>query len=351
LRGPGEEAGSAPQPPPPPAAHTAAIQEELVVSTAFTEAGNVPVNEAVPVVTYSPIVLQVPGRPVPLEVKVSVPATGADLPIILLSHGHGGTNFLSSLEGYGPLANFWAAHGFAVFQPTHLDSTALGLRDENLPDAPLFWRDRATDMKFILEHLDDIEAAVPGLAGRLDHDRIGAAGHSLGGSTVSLLLGMQVLDPADDRDKDLSDPRIKAGVIIAGPGIGDEHRGAAAEHYPMLKYIDFSAMTGTSLVIAGDKDLNVGFSDRRSYRWDAYTHSPSGNKTLLTFYGAEHMFGGISGYDAVETSDENPERVAALRALVWAYLRTQLYPGDTAWDNAIAALESNADPIAKAESK
>ena len=168
------------------------------MSTAFTEAGNIPVNEAVPVVTYSPIVLEVPGRPVPLEVKVSVPGTGADLPIILLSHGHGGANFLSSFNGYGPLANFWAAHGFAVIQPTHLDSTALGLRDENLPDAPLFWRDRATDMKFVLDHLDDIEAAVPGLAGRLDHDRIVAAGHSLGGHTVSLLLGMQVLDPADD---------------------------------------------------------------------------------------------------------------------------------------------------------
>lgn len=30
------------------------------------------------------------------------------------------------------------------------------------------------------------------------------------------------------------------------------------------------------------------------------------------------MFGGISGYDASECTDENPERVAALRALVWA---------------------------------
>ena len=123
------------------------------------------------------------------------------------------------------------------------------------------------------------------------------------------------------------------------------------ENYPTLKHIDFSAMTGTSLVIVGDKDLNPNFSDRLSYRWEAYTHSPAGNKTLLTLFGAERMFGGISGYDAVETSDENPERVAALRALVWAYLRTQLYPGDSAWDNAVAAFESNADPIGKVESK
>ena len=109
-------------------------------------------------------------------------------------------------------------------------------------------------------------------------------------------------------------------------------------------------MTGQALVIAGEKDLNVRFSDRLSYRWDAYTEAPA-PKSLLTFFGAEHMFGGISGYDASETSDENPQRVATLRALIWAYLRTQLYPGDTAWADAIAALEGGDDPIAKVESK
>jgi hypothetical protein len=92
------------------------------------------------------------------------------------------------------------------------------------------------------------------------------------------------------------------------------------------------------------------FSDRLSYRSDAFTCAPA-PKTLLTFFGAEHMFGGIFGYDAAETSDENPERVAVLRALVWAYLRSQLYPGDTAWADAVAALEGGDHPIAKVESK
>ena len=315
------------------------------------DAANIPVSEPSAVVTYSPVVLDVPGRPVPLEIKVSMPESGSDLPSILLSHGHGRANFLSSLNGYGPLVNFWAAHGFVVIQPTHLDSTALGLRDMDLPDAPLFWHVRATDMHYILDHLDELEAAVPGLSGRMDRGRIAAVGHSLGAETVTLLLGMQVLDPDDPRKKDLSDHRIKAGVVIAAPGIGDEHLSSgAADNYPSLKFIDFSRMTGQALVIAGDKDLNVQFSDRLSYRWDAYTAAPA-PKTLLTFFGAEHMFGGISGYDAGETSDENPQRVATLRALVWAYLRTQLYPGDTAWTDAIAALERGGDPIAKIESK
>jgi hypothetical protein len=193
----------------------------------------------------------------------------------------------------------------------------------------------------------------------MDRDRIAAVGHSLGAETVTLLLGMQILDPNDPRAKDLSDPRIKAGVVIAAPGIGDEHLSpGAADNYPSLKFIDFSnmtgqalvIMTGQALVIAEDKDLNVQFSDRLNDCWDAYSDAPA-PKTLLTFFGGEHMFGGISGYDVGETSDENPERVATLRALVWAYLRTQLYPGDAAWADATAALASGDDPIAKVESK
>lgn len=319
--------------------------------TPFTDASNIPVNDSAPVVTYSPVLLNVPGRPVSLQLKVSAPATGTDLPVILLSHGHGVANFLSSLHGYGPLADFWAAHGFIVIQPTHLDSTTLDLREADHPEAPLYWRTRAKDMRHILDHLDEIEAVVPGLAGTMDRERIAVAGHSLGGGTAGFLLGMRVLDPDDNSDKNLSDSRVKAGVIFAAPGVGDEHLASfAAEHYPMMKYVDFSTMTSPALVVAGDKDLNPNFSDRLGYRSDAYTYAP-GPKSLLTVFGAEHMLGGVSGYDASEATDENPERVAAVRALAWAYLRSQLYADDTAWADAITALESSSEPVGRVESK
>ncbi|MEU8241091.1 chlorophyllase [Actinoplanes missouriensis] len=322
------------------------------MSKPFTDAGNVPVNESQPVITYHPVTVDAPGRPSPLQVKVSVPATGTDLPVILLSHGHGESNFLASMKGYAPLVEFWAAHGFAVIQPTHLDANELGLRDADLPDAPLFWRDRATDMHHILDHLGDIQDQVPGLAARrLDAERVAVVGHSLGGMTAASLLGMQVLDPADQRAKDLSDPRIKAGVVIGAPGSGHDLADWARENYPVLQYLDFSTMTGAALVIAGDEDLNPYFSGRLSYRSDAFTHSPGPNKTLLTFFGAEHIYGGVSGYDAKETSDENPDRVATLRALVWAYLRSRLFADDPAWRNAVDALAGAEKPVAKVDAK
>src|SRR5262245_26455261 len=118
-----------------------------------------------PVFSVSPIVLSAPGRDVDLQLRVSAPVTGSTLPIIVLSHGHGPSNHLSSLNGYAPLTSYCAAHGFVVVQPTHLDSKTLPFR-EGHRDAPLHWRSRAQDVTRILDQLVTIEGAVPALAGR-----------------------------------------------------------------------------------------------------------------------------------------------------------------------------------------
>jgi pimeloyl-ACP methyl ester carboxylesterase len=243
-----------------------------------------------------------------------------------------------------------AAHGFVVIQLTHLDSTALGLREADYPEAPLHWRSRPADISYVLDHLDDLEAAFPQLRGRIDRDKIAVVGHSLGGHTVSLLLGARTNDPSDGSTVEAADPRIKAGVMLAAPGTGEGLAEFAATHYPVMEHTDFTTMIGPALTIAGDKDINWMFSDRLSYRWDTYTHSP-GRATLPTVFGREHMLGGISGYAAAETTDEDPERVAFVRALAWAYLRSNLYPGDTSWDEAVAAIEEAVEPLGKVESK
>lgn len=304
-----------------------------------------------PVLSVSPVALPAPGRAVDLEVRVSAPVTGSDLPVILLSHGQGFSNHLSSLNGYAPLANFWAAHGFVVIQPTHLSSRTLSL-DPGTPGAPMHWRSRAEDMKRILDRLDVIEAAVPQLLGRLDHSKVAVAGHSMGGHTASLLLGARLTDPDDGTEVNLAEPRIKAGVLLAAPGRGgDAVTEFVAENYSFFLTTDFSEMTTPTLVVAGDKDASDHLTVRGpDWHADPYFLSP-GRKSLLTLFDAEHGLGGVSGYDVAETTDENPERVSAVQRLTWAYLRTELYPGDSAWQAARDALTSDPNPLGRVESK
>ncbi|MET3985683.1 chlorophyllase [Streptomyces sp. PvR034] len=304
-----------------------------------------------PVLSVAPVVLPAPGRTVDLQVRVSAPMTGSELPVILLSHGLGHSNNLSSLNGYAPLAHFWAAHGFVVIQPTHLDSRTL-TPDPGAPVPVAHWRTRAEDMKRVLDGLDAIEAAVPQLLGRLDRSRIAVAGHSMGGHTASLLLGARLTDPHDGSEVDLADPRITAGVLLAAPGRGgDALTDFTVEHYPFFLTTDFSTMTTPALVVAGDQDASA-FLTVAGPAWhtDPYVLSP-GPASLLTLFGAEHGLGGISGYDVAETTDENPERVAAVARLTWAYLRSTLYPGDDVWQAAQDALTAGPEPLGRVASK
>jgi predicted dienelactone hydrolase len=326
------------------------LERETLIMSPSTYAADT-VGAPTSVLSVSPVVLPAPGRAVDLQVRVSAPVTGGELPIILLSHGHGPSNNLSSLNGYAPLADFWAAHGFVVIQPTHLDSRTLSL-DSDDPEAPLYWRSRAEDMKRILDRLDAIEAAVPRLLGRLDRSKVAVAGHSMGGHTASLLLGARLIDPHDGTEVNLVEPRIKAGVLLAAPGRGgDALTGFVAENYPFMSSIDFSEMTTPALVVAGDKDtsphLTVMGAD---WHTDPYLLAP-GRKSLLTLFDGEHGLGGVSGYDVAETTDENPARVAAVQRLTWAYLRSELYPGDPAWQKACDELTAGPDPLGRVESK
>jgi predicted dienelactone hydrolase len=321
------------------------------MSMPINKAENIPVSAPTPVVSVSPVVLSAPGRAVDLQMRVSAPTTGRELPIILLSHGHGRSNNLSSLNGYGPLANFWAAHGFVVIQPTHLNSKTLSLNPDG-PEGPSFWRSRVEDMKRILDQLELIEASVPELSGRLDRSRVAVAGHSLGGHTASMLLGLRLTDPKDGTEVDMAEPRIKAGVLLAAPGNGGADLSAfAAEHYSFFLKPSFAEMTTPALVVAGDNDVSPHLTVRGAdWHADPYFLS-TGPKCLLTVFGAEHGLGGVSGYDVAETTDENPERVAAVQRLTWAYLRTALYPEDRAWPEACAALKQMPDPLGRVECK
>jgi predicted dienelactone hydrolase len=168
-------------------------------------------------IAVRPVVLPALDRGADLQVRVTAPLAGTDLPIVLFSHGFG-----FSMDAYGPLVDFWAAHGFAVIQPTHLDSVTLGLAPDD-PRGPRIWRYRIEDLVRILDELDTVVAAVPGLSGRVDVSRVAATGHSFGATTASALLGARVRSPAGDPAEDFTDPRISAGVLLCLAGLaGDE---------------------------------------------------------------------------------------------------------------------------------
>jgi Alpha/beta hydrolase family len=305
---------------------------------------DVAISAPTPVVSVKPVVLPTPNRGEDLHVRVTAPAIGRELPILLFSHGFGW-----SLDGYNPLVDFWAAHGFVVIQPTHLDSRTLSIPPDD-PRTPLIWRFRVEDMKRILDQFDLIENSVPGLSGRLDRSRIAAAGHSWGGQTVSMLLGARVLDSEGETGEGMSDSRIKAGILLAAPGMGGtDLTPFAAEHFPFMNP-SFANMTTPTLVIAGDRDQSALSVRGPDWFTDPYFLSP-GSKSLLTLFGAEHSLGGIPGYNVTETTDENPERVALIQRLTWAYLRSTLYPEDSSWSAACTALRESPNPLGRIESK
>lgn len=303
-----------------------------------------PDNAPTPFISVRPVVLPALSRGEDLRVRVSAPVTGGELPIIVFSHGFG-----ESLDGYAPLVDFWAARGFVVVQPTHLDSRRLNVTPDD-PRYPDIWRFRVQDLTRIVDQLDLIEAAVPGLAGRLDRGRIAAAGHSWGAQTVSMLLGARVLDARGVPGEDMSDPRIKAGVLLAVAGTGGaDLTPFAAEHFPFMNP-SFAQLATPALVVAGDKDQSALSIRGPEWFTDAYFLSPAA-KSLLTLFGAQHSLGGIAGYRSAETTDESPERVALIQRLTWAYLRSALYPEDTSWPAASAELAEGTNPLGRIESK
>ncbi|MFD2793477.1 alpha/beta hydrolase family protein [Promicromonospora vindobonensis] len=297
-----------------------------------------------PVVSVAPVRLDAPGRALPLDVRVSAPVTGQDLPVLMFSHGNGW-----SLDGYAPLTAFWASRGFVVVQPTHLDSRRDGIGFDH-PGFGEVWAERHADLVRTMDQLETIERAVPGLAGRVDRDRVVAAGHSWGAQTVQMLLGARILDSTGKAGQDYADRRVRAGVLLAATGIGGEElHPFAQEHFPFMNP-SFAELTTPTLVVAGDHDQSKMSSRGPDWFTDAYAHSP-GATELLTLFGAEHSLGGIPNWEAAETTDENPERVAVLQRLTTAYLRSALDPADAGWAKATAALAETGTALGRIDSK
>jgi len=110
-------------------------------------------------------------------------AAGPRRPLILLSHGYGGT--ASDLAWLGTAL---AAHGFIAVAVNHPGNN--GLEAYTAEGYSLMWL-RAVDLGAVIDAVLDDKT----FGSRIDPARIGAAGHSLGGYTVVAAAG-GITDPA-----------------------------------------------------------------------------------------------------------------------------------------------------------
>lgn len=283
-----------------------------------------------PTISIRPVRLPAPARGEDIQLRVSAPVSGDKLPVILFSHGFG-----SSMDGYTPLTEYWASRGFVVVQPTYLDARRLGLAPDD-PRRPSIWRVRVEDAKRVLDSISTIARAVPALEDRIDQSRIAAAGHSFGGQTTSMLLGARMV-AGGGAGEDMSDSRIRAGVLLASGGKGGADLSDVGRQ--MTPYLDtaFDHMRVPTLVVAGDQDHSPLTTRGPDWFHDPFNLAP-GDKALLTLSGGEHMLGGISGYEVTETTDENPERVAVIQKVTLAWLRAKLLGDADAWVRVSAAM-------------
>jgi predicted dienelactone hydrolase len=139
----------------------------------------------------------------------AVAATPSTFPVILLSPG-GATN----AEFYASFAEDLASLGFVVIGINHpydvaavaLQTGAVAIYTRPDPPRPDYIEtrvaERVADARFTLDRLADLNAGDGPLAGRLDLDRIGIMGHSLGGLTAAQAC--------------VADPRLKSCLNLDG---------------------------------------------------------------------------------------------------------------------------------------
>jgi predicted dienelactone hydrolase len=80
--------------------------EEGIHLMGDTTSADVGTGQATPIISVRPVTLAVPDRGQDLQVRVSAPTTGHDLPVVVFSHG-----MTLSMDNYAPLADLRTALG------------------------------------------------------------------------------------------------------------------------------------------------------------------------------------------------------------------------------------------------
>ncbi len=259
-----------------------------------------------------------------IPVRVYLPTNTAPVPVILFSHGLGG-----SRAGSVFLGEHWAARGYVAVFLQHPGSD-----DSVWKDAPGQQRMRAMNQAASLDNfrlrVQDVSAVLNrleiwnttktnGLAGRLDMKKVGMSGHSFGAVTMEAVSGETL--PVDGQT--FTDPRIQAAMAFSP---SSPKTGSAAKAFGSVK-IPWMLMTGTKdIAPIGDPDV--------ASRLAVYSALHGAPKYEVVLHNAEHsVFTDRALPGDREPRNPNHHRVIlALSTAFWdAYLRGDA--GALAWLN------------------
>ncbi|MEM6916373.1 MAG: acetylhydrolase [Verrucomicrobiota bacterium] len=249
-----------------------------------------------------------------VPVKIYLPAESEASPLVLFSHGLGG-----SREGNPYLGNHWAAHGYVVVFLQHAgsdrgvwESVKMAERINALKEAANVRSAiaRYEDVPFVIDQLEAWNTEEGhALEGRLDLERIGMSGHSFGAHTTQAVMGQKF--PVD---RSFQEPRLQAFLAFS-PSTSKQ----------MSPEESFGEVEAPVLLMTGTKDGSPLEPEMNpETRTRVYGGLSPGNKFQLVLEDAEHFAfsEGGDGFRDRKRIDHHHPAILKISTLFWnAYLK------------------------------
>lgn len=220
-----------------------------------------------------------------VPVKIYFPKdTAGPLPIVLFSHGLGG-----SRDGYEYLGRHWAGCGYVSVHLQHAGSDSAVWKNQPQAERGSALQkaggalassvNRPLDVSFVIDELEPLNGSDSFvLHGRLDLKHIGISGHSFGGWTTLAVAGQTFITPL--QKSNLGDPRVIAGIQMSAPV--NRNRSTLDESYGTIT-IPLMHLTGTKDFVALFPDTKA--EDRRL----PFDHMPHSETCFVNFKDGDHM--------------------------------------------------------------
>lgn len=254
-------------------------------------------------------------RPVPARLYLPEPLPPQRVPLVVFSHGIGG-----SREGYSYLGSYLASEGIACLHLQHVGSDRR-LWWEGAPFSVVDRLKRAAAEAEARSRVDDVRFALDrmtrgDLAAVIDEHRIVAAGHSYGANTTLLLGGARV--ERQGRPIELKDERVSAIVLISAPPFYGER-----SMEPILSPVRVPSLH----VTATDDVIRIpGYHSDLRDRLAIFDLIGSERKSLAVFEGGSHSV--FTDRSLTGGLQRNGELKRATRELALAFVR-EVFDGDS----------------------